>query len=160
MRHGTYLEVLALLQVLALQRAAYDVHQILELRDSKIDPVVHHLAQGLEGFRWDVEEEYLRTGDVGGPVELVGLVAADDQNVCLVNDDNFSFANFFVEDLETRPLQSLKIIECVLVKLSKVKQLLRYSLIVSIGAGAAGALRLVHGAQVLYLLLSYLQLAC
>ena len=129
MVHCCDFEVFALLQVLTFEGASDYVDQVLELGNSKINPIVHHLSQGLEGLRRYVEKQDLRTGDVGGPVELVGLVAADDEDVGLVDDDDFSFTDFFIEDLEASPFESLKIVKSMLIKLREVEQFLRDRLI-------------------------------
>lgn len=97
-------------------------------------------------------------GDVRRPVELVGLVTAHDQDVGFVDHDDFAFADFLVENLETGPLEPLKIIEGVLVEFCEVKELLRNGLVGSIGASATRSLRLVHRPEVCYLLLRHFQL--
>ena len=119
--HGADLEILTLFQVLALQGAANDVHKVLELRDSKVDSVVHHFSQGLECFRGDIEKQDLGTWNISGPIELVGFVPSNNQNIALVNDYYLSLTNLFVKDFETRPFQSFKVIKCMLVELGKIE---------------------------------------
>lgn len=157
--HCTDLEILALLEVLAAQGATDDVHEVFKLGNSKVNAVVHHFAERAERLRGDVEEEDLRARYVSGPVELVSLVAADDQDVALVNDHYFALADLLVEHLEARPLQSFKVIEGMLIEFSEVEQLLTNRLARGAAARLTG-LRLVHGPQVLDLALRYLQLPC
>jgi hypothetical protein len=57
----------------------------------------------------------LRTGNVGAPVKLVCLVAAHNEDVTFVNNDDFALADLFVENFETRPFEAFKIIECMLI---------------------------------------------
>jgi len=119
--HGSDFKLLALLQILAFERAAYNVHKVFELSNSKINSIVHHFAKSLEVFGGNVKEENLGAGDVGAPVELVCLVAAYDENVALVNHHDLSFANFLLKNLETCPLQSFEVVKGMLVQFCKVK---------------------------------------
>ena len=128
------------------------------MSDSKIDPIVHHLAQSFEGLRGYVEQQDLWARYIGGPVKLVGLVASDDQDVGFINDYNFALAYLLIKYFKTCPLESLEIIKCVLVKLGKVEQFLRNRLTGAIRPSAARSLRLIHGSQMRYLLLGYLEL--
>lgn len=63
--HSVDLKVLALLQVLPFERTSNDVDQVLELRYTEVNPVVHHLSESFKSFGGNVEEKDLRTRDVG-----------------------------------------------------------------------------------------------
>lgn len=89
---------------------------------------------------------------------MISLVPSDYQDIRFVNDDDFAFTDFLIENFEAGPFESLKIVECVLVKFREVKQLLGDGR--PVRARASCTLRLVHGAKVLDLLLGHLELAC
>lgn len=155
--HGVDFEVFALFQILAFERPSDNVNQFFKLCNSEVYSVVHHLAKGFETFGWNVEQQNLRAWDVCAPIKLVSFVAADNENVALVDHYDLAFTDFLVVDFETRPLQPFKIVECMLIKLCEVKQLLRNGLAI-VGSSAACSLRLVHRFQMLVLLLCLLQL--
>lgn len=102
--HRADLELFTLLQVLTFQGTSDDVHKIFELGNSKVNSVIHHFTEGLESLGGDVEEEDLRTWNISAPVKLVGLVASDNQDVGLVNDNYLSLADLLVKNFEASPL--------------------------------------------------------
>ena len=53
--HGVDSKLLALLEVLALERSANDVHDLLELGYSEVNSIVHHLSKRFKRLGWDVE---------------------------------------------------------------------------------------------------------
>jgi hypothetical protein len=101
--HGADLEVFALLQILSFQGSTDYVNEVFELGDSEIDPIVHHLSQSLESLGGDIEKQNLRAWNIGGPIELVGFIPSDDEDVALVNHNDFTFADFLVKNFETSP---------------------------------------------------------
>jgi hypothetical protein len=148
---------LTLLKVLASQAATDDVNIIFELGDAKVNTVVHHLAECPERLCRNVEKENLRRGDIGRPVELICLIAANDENVWLIDDDNLALTDFLVEHFEAGPLQFFKIVVSVLIQLGEVKQLLADSSTIDTGAWLS-VLIAVHVAKVLDLRLRHLEL--
>ena len=112
-------------QVGALERAANDIDVIFFLRDAEVDPVVHHLAEGLELPLRDVELDDLGGGDVRGPVEGLGLVAAYNENVLLVDHHDLPLGDLSIVDFEGGPAEGLEIVKGVLVELGEVEELLR-----------------------------------
>ena len=115
LRHRRDLELLALTQILALERAANDVDELFKLGDAEINSVVHHFPQSPEGLRGDVEEQDLRAGNVGRPVKLISFVAAHNEDVLFINHHYFPLAYLPIEDLEAGPFQALEVVESVLI---------------------------------------------
>lgn len=72
------------------------------------------------------------------PVELVGFVPPNNEDVVLVNDDNLALTNLFVVHFEAGPLELFKVIESMLVQLREVEQLVpqRVRVIVALGISA------------------------
>lgn len=103
------------------ETAADDIHIVFELGDAKVDAVVHHLAKSAERLGRYVEQKNLRRRYVRRPVELISLVAADDEDVRLVDDNNLSFADLLIVHFEASPLELFKVVKSVLVKLSEVE---------------------------------------
>lgn len=94
------------------------------MSNSEVDTVVHHFTECPESLRWDVEEQDLGTRNVCRPIKLVGFVTTYNQYVALVDDDNLSFTYLLVIHLEAGPLEAFEVIECVLVELREVEELL------------------------------------
>lgn len=67
----------------------------------------------------------LRAWHVAGPIEALGLVPSDYQDILLVNHYDFALGDLAIIDFERGPAEGLKVIERVLVKLCEVEQLLR-----------------------------------
>ena len=67
----------------------------------------------------------LRAGHVTGPIEALGLVATDDQDILLVDHHDLTFGDLAIVDLERGPAEGLEVVEGVLVQLREVEQLLR-----------------------------------
>ena len=122
---GGQIKRFALPEVGSLQGPPDNVDVVLLLRDPKVYPVVHHLPQGLELALRDVELDDLRARHVTGPVEALGLVPSDDQDVLLVDDDDLALGDLPIVDLEGGPAEGLEVVEGMLVQLREVEQLLR-----------------------------------
>ncbi len=118
---GLNVEALTLPQVVTLQGTSNDINLILFLRDPEVDPIVHHLSEGLELALRDVKLDDLRGGHVRGPVKGLALVAANDQNILFVDHHDLALANLAVVDLERGPTQSLEVVKGMLIKLGKVE---------------------------------------
>ena len=67
----------------------------------------------------------LRARNVAGPIEALGLVATDDQDILLINNYNFALGDLAIVDFERGPAEGLEIVEGVLIQLREVEQLLR-----------------------------------
>ena len=67
----------------------------------------------------------LRAGHVAGPIEALGLVATDDQDILLVDHHDLTFGDLAIVDFERGPAKGLEVVEGVLIQLSEVEQLLR-----------------------------------
>jgi len=122
---GSQIEGLALPEVGALQGSPDDVDVILLLGDPKVDPVIHHLPKGFELTLRDIKLNDLRAGHVTGPIEALGLVTPDNQDVLLVYDHDLALRDFPIVDLEGGPAEGFEVVECMLVQLREVEQLLR-----------------------------------
>ena len=72
--------------------------------------------------------DYLGTWNIRRPVETFGFIAANYQYVLLVNYDDLTFADLSIVNLERSPFQSLEIVKCMLIELSKIEELLTKTL--------------------------------
>ena len=73
--HRADLKILALFQILTLQRPSYNVHNIFKLSYSEVNSIVHHFSESLKVFRWDIEKQDLGTWDICRPIELICFVS-------------------------------------------------------------------------------------
>ena len=90
---------------------------------------------------------------------MVSLVAANDQNVRLVDDNYLALADLLVVHFEAGPLELFEVIKCMLVEFGEVEELLTDRTAIVSRAWLTG-LGLVHAPQVLDLLLGRLELRC
>lgn len=118
---GLDVEAFALPQVCPLKGAAYDENVVLLLSDAEVDPVVHHFAESLEFPLRNIKLNDLGAGYVGGPIETLRFIPSDDENILLVNYNDFTLADLSVIDFERGPSEGLEVIEGVLVKFREVK---------------------------------------
>lgn len=142
--HGWDFKILTLLKVLSLQRSTNNVYKIFKLGYSKIYSIVHHFAKSFKCLCWDIEQQNLRTGNICWPVKLIRLISSHNENVTLINHNNFSFADFLVKDLKARPLEPFKIIKSMLVKFRKIEKLLWYCLPLSMRPCSTCTLWFIH----------------
>lgn len=110
-------------EVLPLKRTTDYVNDFLFLSDAKVNSVVHHLTNFVELPASDVEGEDVLGRLVNCPVKVICLVASNDKNVLLVDDNNFTLGDLSVINFEIVPLHLIKIIESMLVEFGKVEHL-------------------------------------
>jgi len=145
--HGADFEIFTLLQVLSFQWSTNDIYYIFKLGNSKVDSIVHHFTQSFKCFRWNVKQQNLRTRNICRPIKLICLITAYNQDIAFVNYNNFTFTDFLIKNFETGPLQSFKVIKCMLVQLSEIEKLLRNTLSI-IWSCATTSLWFIHCFQV------------
>jgi hypothetical protein len=118
---GCQIEGFTLSEVGSFEGASDNIDIIFFLSDPEIYPIIHHFAQSLKFPLRDIELYDLRAGHVAGPVKTLAFIAADDENVVFVDDDDLALGDLAVIDLEGGPAKGLKIVECMLIQLCKVE---------------------------------------
>ena len=69
----------------------------------------------------DVELDYLRAGHIAGPVETLAFIAANDEDIVLVNNNDLAFGDLAVVNLERGPPKGLEIVKSMLIQFCKVE---------------------------------------
>lgn len=114
-------EAFTLPKIVSFQGTTDDKDVVFFLSDAEIYPIVHHLTQCLKLPLRDIKLDYLRAGDVGGPVEALRLIAPNDQDVLLVYHHDLTLAYLTIIYFEGGPPQRLKVVKCMLIQLREIE---------------------------------------
>lgn len=116
-----YVEAFTLSEIVSFQGTTDDKDIVFLLSDTEIYPIVHHLAQCLKLPLRDVKLDYLRAGNVGGPIKALRFIASNYQNILLVYNNDLTLAYFTIIHFERGPPQRLKVVKCMLIQLCKIE---------------------------------------
>jgi hypothetical protein len=72
-----------------------------------------------------IELNDLRRGHITRPVERLRLIPTNNEYVLFINDHNLALGDLPIVDFEGGPAEGLEVVECVLVQLREIEELLR-----------------------------------